>query len=120
MIIVISNNPAWTGYGNEGDTRELEVLACEFFENPNYDYTQIVVAWMVTCKDEEENVTATYPVACNSNDWEFNYEALKEQAQETCEFVELNWWIKAQACEVMTPLIVAQFDAQGLFNNPMM
>ena len=114
MIINISNNPANPKAGNEWDTRELDVQGCEFFEN--WTYKQIVVGGVVITKDWDWNKTWEYIAAANSNDWDFDYNALKEAAHATCEFVSIRNVVKADACPWTTTSIVAAFDAQGLFN----
>lgn len=116
MIINISNNPANPKLGNEWDTRELDIQACEFFENTTQNYTQIIVAAILTTKDWDGNITWQDKCVANSNDWDFDYVSLKEAAQATCEFVSIRNVIKAQACPGTTANIVAAFDAQWLFN----
>lgn len=116
MIINISNNPANPKLGNEWDTRELDIQGCEFFENATQNYTQIIVAAILTTKDLDGNITWQDKCVANSNDWSFDYVALKAAAEETCEFVAVSNVIKAQACPWTTASIVAAFDTQGLFN----
>jgi len=114
MIINISNNPANPKFGNEGDTRHLEIAGCEFFEN--WDYRQIIVAWILRTKDWNWKTTWEDKCVVNSNNWNFDYDALKTAAIETCEFVATSNVVKAQACPWTTTTLVAAFDAQGLFN----
>jgi len=114
MIITISNNPANPKAGNEWDTREFDIDGCEFFEN--WGYRQIVIGWIVTTKDWDWKKTGQYVCVWNSNDWDFDYNALRSQAMETCEFQDVANITKAEACPNITQSIVEQFDAQGLFN----
>ena len=115
MIINISNNPANPKIGNEWDTREFDVAGCELFENGAYK--QIKIAGIITTKNWSGNITWIDKAIADSNQGTFDYNALRAQAMETCEFIDISNVTKAQACPLMTTSLVAAFDAQHLFDS---